>query len=105
MLPIRNRWIDRIDGWVCRHRPACDARAATVGKWTGARVLRCRERDGTEWTIYRAASGHWCLRMKYREHSMLTTGLLSIEAAQAHAADMAASLAARSLRDYAEGVR
>ena len=101
MAPINNRWIKRIDGWRCHDVAACNERVRRLGQWIGIHKIRRRDLDGTEWTIYRSAAGTWCLRMQYREHSMLTTGLLSIDAAKAHAEDMIASLAAHSLRDYA----
>jgi hypothetical protein len=116
MLPLHNRWVDRIDGWVCRDRPACDARAADIGKWVGVRVLRRTDADGTHWTIRRhddignrGIIGALCdsgvvLMMQYRDHRLVSQHS-DVAAAKAHVDDLLASWKARSLRDYAEGQR
>lgn len=100
MKPIHSPWGRRLDGYKCASPIACIRRQEQRGQWLGKRVLHRIDHDGTEWKIYRSAAGTWCLRMTYRDHSMLTTGLLTIEAAKNHAEDMLASLAARSLREY-----
>lgn len=101
MTATHNRWTGRVDGWHCTSSRACIRRTNELGRWTGKRVLRRIDKDGTNWKIFRSAAGTYVLQMRYREHSMSTTGLLTIEAAKMHADDVVASLAAKSLREYA----
>ena len=112
MVPIRNRWVKRIDGYRCSNPVACSRRQQQLGQWVGSRVVRRRDSDGTAWTIRRyddlglrgMAAGPWTsgfvLICEYREHRM-TSNHPSIAAAQAHRDDLVASWVARSLRSYA----
>lgn len=96
--------------WACHDRTACGRRASTIGQWTGIRVLRRIDRDGTQWTI-RAVSGArvcgcplYTLICEYRQHRV-TSQHLTIEAAKAHCGDVERSWEATSLREYARGER
>lgn len=116
MVPIRNRWVKRIDGYRCHNVSACNERVRRLGKWTGARVLRRRDLDGTYWEIRRwddlglrgnpairmPPTSGYVLVMRYRDHRLVSTHPTPA-AAKAHVEDYLASLRARSLREYAGG--
>jgi hypothetical protein len=78
----------RAEMFACHDRQACGKRAATIGQWTGVRVLRRRDLDGTQWTIRRQTAGVsggplYMLACEYRQHRA-TTAHFTVEAAKAH---------------------
>jgi hypothetical protein len=111
MTAINNRWVKHIDGYRCTNVAACNERVRQLGKWTGVRVLRRRDIDGTQWTI-RQHDGiglssnvqWWVLTMAYRDHR-LSSMHRTPESAKAHVDDLTASWRANSIRDYAGGSR
>lgn len=115
LTPILNRWFDRIDDYRCTDVGACNDRVRNLGKWIGKRVLRRRDRNGTEWTIRRhddlgnrGIVGALCdsgvvLMMEYRGHRLVSQHP-DIPAAQAHADDLIASMTDRDIDAYREPV-
>jgi len=99
-------YFKRPDGYECRNRRACAKRVSQAGKWTGTRVLRCREVNGTLWTIRQLPSTRnvWTLTCEYRQHRTMTSHF-SIEAAKAHREDVTRSWEARNMREYVGGAR
>lgn len=97
--------------WACHNRTACGQRAKRIGQWTGVRVLRRVDLDGTRWTIRRhdddglrgMASGPWSsgyvLICEYRQHRS-TSWHPTAELAKTHRDDVVSSWEARSLREY-----
>jgi protein gp37 len=116
MQEVRSRWVDRVISTRCQNVAACNERVRNLGKWTGKRVLRRRDRDGIEWTIRRwddlgnrGIVGAFCdsgvvLRMTYRDHRLVSQHA-DVEAAKKHADDLLASWRANSLREYARSQR
>jgi hypothetical protein len=68
-------------------------------QWTGKRVLRRLDSDGTQWTIRQNGDGMWLLMCSYRDHT-LTSKHPSPATAQAHRDDLTASWRAARLHDY-----
>jgi hypothetical protein len=109
MKPIDSRWET---GWKCASPIACIRRMENFGQWSGKRVLRRVDADGTTWTIRRhddlgnrGIVGALCdsgvvLMMQYRDHRLVSQHA-DYAAAKAHVDDLLASWRARSLSDYA----
>lgn len=111
-------YFKRPDGFECRNPLACAKRAAQLGKWTGTRVLRRQDRDGTRWTIRRHDdlglrgldlqqgpwTDGWVLICEYRAHRLVSWHPTR-EKAKAHRDDLVRSWEARSMREYVGGAR
>jgi hypothetical protein len=108
MTPVRNQWVDRIDGWKCTHPIACIRRQEQLGQWQGKRVLYRQDADDSRWTIRRtkgiSGSPLYTLTCEYRQ-PRVTSQHPTIEAAKAHCGDVERSWEARSLREYTGGER
>lgn len=93
MVPIKNQFVNRIDGWKCSSPIACIRRQERLGQWN------IRPHDGTGLS---SSGRRYVLTCEYRQHR-LTSMHPTPDAAKAHADDLVASWTARNMREYAGG--